>query len=147
MTERVLSAVGATSVSARRSLYARQRRARMPEMQDLFDGPAALVHCSQRRVSTVPLQPLFLLNSQFMVDHAEEFANRIYATAGSDLQWQVESAFQAALGRLPQTEELHRSVQFLKNPAPSKPDKKKRMSSLTQFCHALLNLNEFLYIE
>ena len=55
---------------------------------------------------------------------------------------QIERAFQLVLDRSPDDEELSRSIDFLATPTASISS----VESLTQFCHALLNLNEFAYI-
>src|SRR5262249_30181663 len=52
--------------SRRRSLYLWQERDNPPSLQGTFDGPcAATESCALRHVSTVPMQSLYLLNSQF----------------------------------------------------------------------------------
>ena len=139
------------TVSFRRSVYQFQKRNVMPHMQDLFDGPPALTSCSSRRVSTVPLQPLFLLNSDFVHARARKIAERLLnepADRKSDEEPdnvaadQIERAFQLVLDRSPDDEELSRSIDFLATPTASISS----VESLTQFCHALLNLNEFAYI-
>ena len=115
-------------------------------MQDMFDGPSALTSCSTRRVSTVPLQPLFLLNSEFVNARSKKIANKILSGVAGDERDQPEEAvdhsFMTILNRLPDGEEKARSVEFLN--AAWNPDTREEI--LAQFCHALLNLNEFAYI-
>jgi len=133
----------------RRTLYLLQKRQDLPEVQDLFDGASAVVSCGKRRTSTVPLQPLYLLNSAFMVQRAKAFAKRVEALAPGDPQDQIEQAFRMALGRRPDEQERQRAAAFLQ-PTPasgahfSAADADQR---LVHFCHALLNLNEFIYIH
>jgi hypothetical protein len=130
----------------RRSVYLFQKRNVMPHMQDMFDGPSALTSCSSRRVSTVPLQPLFLLNSDFVNARSKKIATSILSGMANEKIDQpgdaVDRAFMAILSRLPDGEEKARSVEFLN--AARNPDT--RQEILVQFCHALLNLNEFAYI-
>ncbi len=123
----------------RRTLYLYQRRSEMPAVMEMFDAPELISSCPQRGVSTVALQPLYLLNSDFMMRRAEALANRVYLFAGDDSKPQVETAFLYALGRTPASDELHRATAMLTSEADSK-------TALIQFCHALINLNEFLYI-
>lgn len=132
----------AASQSTRRSIYLNQKRNVMPQMQNVFDGPSALTSCSIRRVSTVPLQPLFLLNSKFANTRAKALAEQIMATSdggADDLHAVVKTVFRRILNRSPDQEELERSIEFLSATASFD-------QSLTSFCHALLNLNEFAYI-
>lgn len=134
------------AASPRRSVYLFQKRNVMPHMQDVFDGPAALTSCSKRRVSTVPLQPLFLLNSRFVNARSSRIAADILAAVAANdsdnPERVVELAFLKILNRHPDEEERTRSVEFLR--LVWSPDE--RQESTTQFCHALLNLNEFAYI-
>tara|TARA_R110002072_G_scaffold303099_1_gene493429 strand:+ start:140101 stop:143418 length:3318 start_codon:yes stop_codon:yes gene_type:complete len=139
------------AASFRRSVYQFQKRNVMPHMQDLFDGPSALTSCSTRRVSTVPLQPLFLLNSGFVHARARKIAARLLSGSADEKPGnapakiaadQIERAFLLILGRSPDDEELSRSIDFLATPTASIGP----VESLTQYCHALLNLNEFAYI-
>ena len=108
----------------------------------LFDGPsAALESCTVRNVSTVPLQALYLLNNDFCLHRAQAFAKRVTKQAGPDLAKQITTAFQLALGRAPDAHERMLSQQFL----ASHPGN--AGAALAQFCQALLNVNEFVYLE
>ncbi|MAS93048.1 MAG: hypothetical protein CMO55_07600 [Verrucomicrobiales bacterium] len=123
----------------RRTLYLYQRRSEMPTAMKMFDGPELISSCSKRGVSTVALQPLYLLNSDFMMRRAESLARKVSDSSKGEKSQQVELAFQRTLGRLPDENEKAQSLAMLAS-APD-PD-----MALVQFCHALINLNEFLYI-
>lgn len=123
----------------RRTLYLYQRRNDMPPVMQLFDAPELISSCPQRGVSTVALQPLYLLNSDFMLHRAEALADQVYLFAGDDAAKQVETAFARTLGREPEPAEKVRSMALLK-------DGNSKRDALIQLCHALLNLNEFVYI-
>jgi hypothetical protein len=122
----------------------------MPQMQEMFDGPSALTSCSIRRVSTVPLQPLFLLNSDFVNARARSVVERILGQGAegrgngvtTTQPEQINQAFMLILNRNPDDEERARSKLFV-NAVASNAD---AVEALSQFCHALLNLNEFAYI-
>jgi hypothetical protein len=127
--------------STRRSLYLFQKRDVPPPLQALFDGPSAVAEsCPRRYVSTVPLQSLYLLNNEFAYNRARAFARRVAAQAGEDRGKQVEMAFRLALGRLPDSVERSAAEAFLGRPGEGEP-------RLAHFCQALMNLNEFLYLE
>lgn len=139
---------GGSTTPQRRTLYLAQRRSSRDQMQELFDGPDITVHCSRRRVSTVPLQPLFLLNNEFMLDRAGAFAQRVQQQAGNNPARQVQVAFQLAFGRSPDEMELERSVEYFNLVSlHSAADSGQSSIQLIRFCHALFNTNEFLYIE
>jgi hypothetical protein len=124
-----------------RSLYLRLQRDGLPPMHALFDGPRATESCARRHVSTVALQPLFLLNSPFMVSRAKAFAARVASQAGDDIERQVDMAFRLALGRLPTCEEREAVRPLLTEGEAKAPAK------LVRVCHLLLNLNEFIYLD
>ncbi len=131
----------------RRSIYLRQRRHDLPVMQGLFDAPSANESCPRRHTSMVALQPLYLLNSEFMLKRATAFAQRVRNRAGDNLNAQIRLAFEVALGRRPDSAEID-SARFLmekdSGDFPPKPDSPR---ALVHFCHALLNLDEFSYVE
>jgi hypothetical protein len=148
----------------RRALYLRQKRHEFPVMQALFDSPTANESCPRRHISTVSLQPLYLLNSEFMMKRAETFAARVWDKAGTEQSKQIEIAFALALARTPDTRELEAARALFAENQTSKPPQsseqtatgtnhiqgpalKSPPSALIQFCHALLNLNEFVYLE
>lgn len=120
----------------RRTLYLAQRRSEMPDAMTLFDAPEIITSCAQREVSTVALQPLYLLNSDFMLHRAQALAGKVYLTAGDDTARQIATAFHLALGRPPTTDETANARTLLTGAE----------EALTHLCHALLNLNEFVYI-
>lgn len=121
----------------RRTIYLFQQRSAMPSIMDVFDAPEGIASCSRRAVSTVALQPLFLLNSQFMAKRATTLANAV-AESSSDVEQQIEFAFLRTLSRKPIAEELKFARRFVNADS--------EQQSLMQLCHALLNLNEFVYI-
>jgi len=118
-----------------RSLYLVQRRGLRLPMLETFDQPDSSLSCGRRNISTVAPQALTLLNSPFAVEVAESFALRIKKEAGEDPESQVKRGFALALQRQPDGEEYASCVAFVK--AHSLPD----------FCLALMNLNEFAYVD
>lgn len=154
-------AIGGESVPAdqesqnhRRGMYLFQTRDAPPEFQALFDGPTALSEaCLQRQVSTSALQSLYLLNNSFSLQRAVALAERIRQTAGDDLSQQVIAGFRFALGRDPDQHELEIGLQFLRENASEPKQAAESDSELVEltvlelFSQALLNLNEFVYIE
>ena len=128
--------------SLRRSLYLFQRRGKAPAFQPLFDGPNAIPEsCARRHVSTVPLQALYLLNNDFAFARAKAFAGRVRARAGDDRERQVDTAFALALGRAPDAADRAAARRFFAG------QRGEPLSGLISFCQALLNVNEFVYLE
>jgi hypothetical protein len=127
-------------VSVRRTLYLLQKRQKAPAVQSLFDGPGpATESCPKRGVSLGPQQALYLLNNDFAVKRAAAFARRVKAAAGEDRSAQVAAAFRLALGRTPDAAERDAAERFFRTVTDG--------PALELFCQALLNVNEFVYLE
>lgn len=128
------------TASTRRTIYLHQKREKPPLVQRLFDGPtAAAESCPKRHVATIPLQALYLLNNEFSVQRSQAFARRVAADTGPERSKQVERAFRHALGRGPSDRERAAAARFFAS--DDGPE------ALAHFCQALLNLNEFAYLE
>ncbi|MCA9057860.1 MAG: DUF1553 domain-containing protein, partial [Planctomycetaceae bacterium] len=121
----------------RRTVYLFQQRSAMPSVMKMFDGPIGIASCSRRDVSTVALQPLYLLNSEFMTRRSVALAHLI-AEEASETDVRITTAFERVLSRRPQQDELLLARQILEDAEED--------AGLQHLCHALLNLNEFVYI-
>jgi hypothetical protein len=120
----------------RRSLYLLNKRTvRLPMLAN-FDQPDAMTSCPVRPVSTHSLQSLSLFNSDFMHKQAQRFARRLEtecASAGEDCR--IRRAYQHALSRKPDAAEAAMARDFFRAGGP-----------LADFCLAMLNRNEFVYV-
>ncbi len=121
----------------RRSLYVFVRRNLKYPLFDAFDVPDTNLTCPERNVSVNAPQALMLLNSDLVMDAARAMAARVGKEA--DEAARVERAYRLALGRRPSSDELGRSVEFLA--------KAGNPEAFVDFCHALLNLNEFVFVD
>ena len=97
----------------RRSVYMQQRRTQVMTLLQLFDAPTIVGNCSTRTTSTVPLQSLALLNSQFVRDRAKSLEQRLKKEAGGDSAARLTLAFRLACGRAPDAEETAAAERFL----------------------------------
>jgi hypothetical protein len=120
----------------RRSLYVFVRRNLRYPFFEAFDRPDTNASCPSRAVTTIAPQALTLLNSQLASDAARALADRVRREAGPDRGAQVERAYRLVLARPPDREERRLAEAFLRD-GPE----------LVSFCRALLNTNEFLYID
>ena len=118
-----------------RSIYLVQKRGLHVPWMDTFDLPDNALSCPRRTVSTVAPQALTLLNSAFASDMSAAFAARLQREAGDDPAAQTDSAFALALQRPPDATERATCLRF------------HTQRSLPELCRALLNLNEFAYID
>ena len=124
------------SVQNRRGIYLyNKRQVRLP-LLSAFDQPDAITSCPVRPVSTHALQALSLFNSSFMQEVSESFAQRLESTCRkSDRGCEVRTAWKLALSRPPRPEEMKLAKSFLSSGG-----------KLQDFCLALLNRNEFIYV-
>jgi mono/diheme cytochrome c family protein len=134
-----------------RSLYLIRKRCLPIPFLQAFDLPDTTVSCARRDSTIVAPQALMLLNSDDVVRYAEAFAKRVADRAGNDPARQVEFAFQQALGRSPDHEELSLSVEHLRRSTEAtnrqKDIEKTSNEVLVDFCRALFNLNEFAFVD
>jgi hypothetical protein len=146
----VKASAGAWPVSAdpaerdRRSIYVFVKRNLRYPLFAAFDAPDRNEACSRRFETTTAPQALMLLNDKLYAGHARRFADRVVAEVGSDLDAAIERAYLLAVSRRPTSEERDTARRFLETQA-NKPDGPKE--ALADFCHALLNLNEFVYVD
>lgn len=130
----------------RRSLYLQQRRTQPLTLMEVFDGAQQNPNCTRRNPSTVSLQSLALLNSDFARARSRAFARRIVQEVDSAKR--APLAFQLALGREPKAAEALAAQEFLQTQAnyySSKPNIDE--SAWADFCQMLLASNAFLYVE
>ena len=139
-----------------RSVFLVRKRCLPIPFLQAFDLPDTTVSCARRDTTVVAPQALMLLNSPEGVRYAQALATRVSgATDKLDFDDTVktkqllETLFQVALNRTPTAQELPLSVEFLKRHAQQHREAGDRASllALTDLCRAILNLNEFAYID
>jgi hypothetical protein len=132
----------------RRSVYLQQRRTQTVTLLQLFDAPSMVTTCGKRSPSTVPLQSLALLNSEFVRARGKAFAARLIREAGADDAKRLALAFRLACGRLPHTDEREACEAFLaKQRSVYASEKDADARAWADLGQMLLASNAFLYIE
>jgi hypothetical protein len=147
----------------RRSIYVFVRRNTRYPFFESFDMPDTHESCARRNITTSPVQALSMLNSELTLDWARSFAARVMAVTGSDRREQIVAAYRFAYGRRPNPDELDSADAFLARheeliqerlgsgepvALPSGFEAKAgraEAAGLVDFCHVLLNSNEFVY--
>jgi hypothetical protein len=132
----------------RRSVYLQQRRTQVTTLLELFDAPAIVANCSARTTSTIPLQSLALLNSDFARARADAFARRLEREAGTDAEMRISRAFLLACCRDPSEAERTASRRFLAEQQKvygQVKDVERR--AWADFCQMVLASNAFLYVD
>jgi mono/diheme cytochrome c family protein len=118
----------------RRMVYQFKPRSQPDPTFGAFDCPDAALVAPRRNVSTTALQALNLLNSHFLIQQAEFFAQRLRAETGPDPVRQVERGFYLAFGRAATDIERESAVKLIAS------------HGTETFCRALYNANEFVYV-
>ena len=134
------------SKSMRRALYIKSFRNTPDELLHAFDKANGLKSEPQRNRTTTATQSLLMINGAFTIERAEAFADRLTAGNESSTDQAIDAAFRLAWGRLPDEGERQQALDFVGSHADS--------ASLAaghdrwiDFCHVLLNSNEFLYVD
>jgi mono/diheme cytochrome c family protein len=120
----------------RRSLYVFSKRSIRYPMFETFDQPNLVNSTERRNRTTLATQALILMNNPMVRFQAGQFAERVKKEAGPDAAKQIARAIEIALGRPADAVERKEGLAFVKAGGAE---------GLTQFCHVLMNLNEFVY--
>ncbi len=146
----------------RRTLYVFVRRNLRYPLLDAFDAPDTNTTCPERNVSVNAPQALMLLNSDLILDQARALAGRLYREASdrNDRASLIRATYRLAFAREPDPDESARGLAFLESepalvsgrpaalPVPM-PDglAPAQAAAMVDYCHALLNLNEFVFVD
>jgi hypothetical protein len=122
-------------------MYCAVSRHNLNPLLRLFDFPDPNVTSDGRSSTTVPLQQLFVLNSDFMVRSAKAFAERVCEDA-SDEETRVRLAVSRAYGRPATDREVQLAIEFL-----AEPNGNEELTRWTQYAQVLLAANEFLFVD
>jgi Protein of unknown function (DUF1553)/Protein of unknown function (DUF1549)/Planctomycete cytochrome C len=136
----------ASGGNRRRTLYAFISRHQLNDLLRLFDFPDPNITSDRRSITTVPLQQLFVLNSDFMTQRARALAARLNANKELDDDRKIRQAFAWLYGRLPGDDELSLGRTFLKSAAETTRGGN-TLSPWEQYALALLGTNEFSFID
>jgi hypothetical protein len=106
-------------------------------MFETFDQPNLINSVDRRNRSTVAPQALLMMNNAMVILQSKYFAERLVREAGADRRAQIDRAYRLALGRAPTEFERTRAAEYMRDSA----------DGLAEFCQALFNLNEFVYVQ
>jgi Protein of unknown function (DUF1553)/Protein of unknown function (DUF1549) len=133
----------------RRSVYVFVKRNMRYPLFDAFDWPDLHNSCSRRANTTTAPQALLLLNGEFTQERAEHLGTDLLAKHGDDDAGLVTRAYRSAWGRNPTSEEVRLGVKFVGDQATRLKAKgtDSRKAAVIDFCHAVMNTNEVLYVD
>lgn len=98
---------------ARRTLYGKVSRYKLDDYLQLFDFPSANISAEQRYTTTVPLQRLFFMNSDFVQQQAELLAQKLEGEPTSEAR--IQKAYRLVFGRAATPEEIKLGLEYVRN--------------------------------
>jgi hypothetical protein len=134
----------AAPANRRRTLYGAVSRHNLDPVLRLFDFPDPNLTSDRRAVTIVPLQQLFVLNSDFMVRQAKALAARVTAGKRGDDAARIQRAFLLVYGRPPRAREVEPGLKFL---SAAGAGKRARLSAWEKYAQVLLSANEFAFVD
>ena len=132
--------------AGRRTLYQEVRRNFLSPMMLAFDMPQPLSTFGRRTDSNVPAQALIMMNDPFVVEQAKLWGKRMLA-AGPDDGARVRAAYALAFSREPSDAEQATASAFLNAQAKAHGEAQPGEKAWADFCHALLNVKEFVFLN
>lgn len=137
----------------RRSVYVFAKRNLPYPLLQAFDLPDMHESCGCRTQTNIAPQALMLFNSDLVVAAAAKLSERVRQDVNTaDPQAAISQLWRVAYGRDATADELRQSQEFLAEQqtiaARAGGDVAiATQSAWTDLCHAVLNANEFLYVE
>lgn len=133
----------------RRTVYGVVSRQKPATLLKLFDFPDPKQHSERRLLTTTPLQHLYLLNSDFLQQAADEIARAGLAAEPSAGERLVAWLFKRVLLRKPTEGEVREALELVgvsESPGDAN-DAAGVAARWSLLAHSLLATNEFLYID
>jgi len=134
--------------STRRSIYFTVKRSQLIPILQLFNAPDAMQGIATREESTVAPQALVLLNSPIIRDLATKFTAQVRPNSETSIEQSINRAYQVALARPATDSERAAMTTFIQRQKKSRgTDANAESLAVRDFCHLLLCMNEFIYID
>ncbi len=151
--------------AVRSSVYVFVQRNTVYPMLDAFDAPSPQETCARRFRSVIPSQALILMNDRLVTDWARSLAGRVLNDTNLSTDQELDRAYRLVLSRTPTPAERKTMRDFLdkqtallagrqaqneKFPLPDQlpADIQPAFAgAFVDLCHALINSNEFLYVN
>ena len=95
----------------RRTVYGHVSRYKLDEYLQLFDFPSPNLSAEKRFSTSVPLQRLFFMNSDFVQQQAERLAKRVESEPGNTAK--IQKAYRLIFGRAATDAEVRAGLEYL----------------------------------
>jgi hypothetical protein len=136
----------ASADNRRRTLYGKISRHELDQLLRLFDFPDPNITSDLRTVTTVPLQQLFVLNSEFMANNAKALAARLQAADLPDDSARIRHAFELLYARPASSREIELGLAYLTGSDLANVSVE-QLTRWERYSQVLLASNEFLYVD
>ena len=127
-----------------RTIYLPLRRANLPALLNLFDFGDATTSQGRRALTNVAPQALFMMNSGFVAERARGLAGQLLEL--DDEARRVRQAYLRTLNRVPNADELDRSLTYL-GALKRKFADFEELDAWESYCRVLMASNEFIYVD
>ncbi len=134
--------------SKRRSIYFTVKRSQLIPLLQLFDAPDTMQAIASREESTVAPQALALLNSPVIRDLATKLATKVRPNPETSIAQAIDQTYQLALARPATEAEQAAMTSFIQRQKDSRGiDPNAESLAVRDFCHLVLCMNEFVYVD
>jgi mono/diheme cytochrome c family protein len=123
--------------NGRRTIYMGVRRNFMSTFFQAFDMPTPFTCIGKRTQSNVPAQALALMNSPFVREMANRWAESLVKVPAAD---RLDVAYTAAYGRKPSASETKLAMEFIGKDIND-------LNAWKDYCHVMFNVKEFIFIR
>ena len=145
---------GATA-EPRRTIDTRVIRNTRDALLDAFDAPDGNSTVPHRDTTTTATQALLLINGDWALSRAKALAARVQHVepTSADVRERVGHVYRLAFGREPGGDEIEEALLFSIDSRllPSQRQQTNKVApdhaALVDFCHVILNSNEFMYVD
>jgi Protein of unknown function (DUF1549)/Protein of unknown function (DUF1553)/Planctomycete cytochrome C len=149
--EPMIGGPSAMPVQPRRTIDTRLVRNTRDALLGAFDAPDGNSTVPLRDSTTTATQALLLINGDWALARARAFAARVERSRpeSADERERIVLVYRLAVGRFPDSDEVEAAVAFLRRQKALGVAFPPRTSTaaLVDFCHVILNSNEFLYLD
>ena len=129
----------------RRSVYLQQKRTQVHSLLQVFDAPSIVFNSTRRARSTMPLQSLSQLNSEFVIARSQSLARRLKEGLASDSD-RMRRLFVLTTGQQATDDDLASSLRFL-SMSEGEADSTGREAAWSGLCQLLMISNAALYLD
>jgi len=119
--------------NCRRTVYGFVSRAKLDGTLSLFDFPDPNFTSEGRITTDTPLQRLFFLNSEFVINQAKTLVSRLETTRPANAEAKIRQAYRLLFQREPAPDEVQTGLKFLESGHDKWPLYAQALMSSTEF--------------